>query len=393
MTIVPEQNTEGFNPPNDNRLYPELFALHQEIHGLSVSLEDLERLLEIQKRLIIAVSEAEKEIKAAKKDKLDPRDWQYVRYNFLCLGDSIAFLYIDRFALKQTFYNTDTYLPKQNGGFITGKQGLASELSVLMEAIAHNVPAVLCDLTNVVRYGDVCLLEGSDPVPIEVKSSSTKDRRSKRQKKKLKTVTEYLETDRAQNFRGIPGTTFRLETSAQPRCFSDLVASAITEALSVGTATFEVDECLTVAVIAEGEPDYGILFGDMSSSRMLGNFVNEIKNNRIWGCYFPYALTLANLDHYERFIRGEISIICMLNLENFETKLTSIDVNLEVEANENEIFCHINFLNLSDELYECKFKIGEHMMCRMWTDFLYPSWIVQNTIDTLRKNVGLFSAL
>jgi len=184
MVIEPEELLGEFDPPDSNRLYPELFSLHREIHGFSEDLDNLQRLLEIQKRLITAVLDAEREIKAAKSGDIDPKEWQYVRYNFLCLGDSLAFLYIDRFALKQMFFNVDNDNPKQGGGFLSGQTGLAGEVSLLIEAIARGVPAVLCDLTTVLRFGDVCLLGASDPVPIEVKSSKTKDARAKRQKKK-----------------------------------------------------------------------------------------------------------------------------------------------------------------------------------------------------------------
>jgi len=106
-----------------NRLYPALFALHQEIHEFSTNLGNLSQLLDIQKKLIAAIMEAEEEIRQSKAKKHDPADWQSLRYNFLCLGDILVFLYIDRFALKQTFFNVDNQKPKQSGGFLSGKAG------------------------------------------------------------------------------------------------------------------------------------------------------------------------------------------------------------------------------------------------------------------------------
>jgi len=37
-------------------------------------------------------------------------------------------------------------------------------------AMKHNVPALLADLTNSVRHGDICLMGGSDPYLLEVKA-------------------------------------------------------------------------------------------------------------------------------------------------------------------------------------------------------------------------------
>lgn len=201
MSISHEPYSEAFYPPEENRLYSELFTLHCEIHAFSDELDNFPRLLGIQKRLINAISETEAEIRKAKIIGCDARDWQYVRYNFQCLGDSLAFLYMDRFALKQTFFDVDSQNPKQSGGFISDKSGHETEVFWLETAISHNVPAILCDITNVLRYGDICLLGDSDPLPIEIKSSKTKDRRGKRQLQKLKSLYDFFKSDQREGFR------------------------------------------------------------------------------------------------------------------------------------------------------------------------------------------------
>ncbi|KIC09824.1 hypothetical protein RA19_13725 [Leisingera sp. ANG-M1] len=349
-------------------------------------MDDFPRLLNIQRRLIKAISEAEREIRAAKLSNDDPRGWQYVRYNFLCLGDSIAFLYMDRFALKLTYFDVDTENPKQSGGFITDKVGHANEVSFLEDALSHNVPAVLCDITNVLRYGDICLLGDSDPVPIEIKSSKTTDRRGKRQKSKLKTLNSFLTSDRGDGFRGLPGTTFRTAFSVPPRSYSDQLQEAIARANSIGSSSFEVDGCLKVAVIMEEDPDYDALFGGFGSSRVLVNAVNQIKTNKLWGCYYPFPLTLSEPMHFERFVRGEIHIFTLLDLDAFEDNLAPEGTRLSLDADENHIQCSIHFSNLFADDQEAYFIIGDHMMCRIWTDFLCPSWIVQNSVNSVTNN-------
>lgn len=381
---------DGFDPPAENRLYPDLFKIHRKIHEFSQNLHDLPCLLEIQKQLIDAISETEREIRGAKKAKNDPKGWQYVRYNFLCLGDCLAFLYMDRFALKQTFFDVDTANPKQSNGFITDKIGLASEISFLEGAISHSVPTMLCDITNVLRYGDICLLGDSDPFPIEIKSSKTRNSRSNRQKKKLKALSSFLTLDRSDGFRGLPGTTFRTEYSVPPRSYSNQLQAAITQANTVGSASFEIDGCLKVAVIMEDNPDYGALFAEFGSSRVLANSINQIKTSKMWGCYYPYPLSLSGPAQYEGFVRGEVHIFTFLDMEAFENKLAHEGIRLSVEADEHDIHCQIHFANLFTDDQEAYFMIGEHMMCRIWTDFLCPSWIVNNSISSVINNVEAF---
>lgn len=378
---------QSFSPPEDNRLYTELFRIHREIHGLSNNLDDLPKLLEIQKSIICAILDAESEIRCAKKLSVSPKEWQYIRYNFMCLGDCLAFLYIDRFSLKQTYFDVNTTMPKQGGGFILDKAGHKEEMFLLESAIAHNVPAVLCDITNVLRYGDICLLGGGDPVPIEVKSSKIKDRRGKRQKGKLQKLANFLESDRAHNFRGLPGTTIRTNISQPPELYTAELQSAVEKALSVGSTSFDVNECLRVIVITEENQNYEELFGEIKSSRVLANSVNEIKTHMQWGCYYPYALSFSNPRFYEGFVRGEIHIFTFLDIEAFEKKLSAKGVSLAVEATEHDISCLMQFPKLPNGDQGPVFIIGEHMMCRIWTDFISPSWIVNNSIASVENSI------
>lgn len=376
-------------------LYSALFALHQEIHEFSENLDNLPHLLEIQKKLITSVMAAEEEIRLAKAEKRDPGEWQSIRYNFLCLGDCLVFLYIDRFALKQTFFNVDNENPKQSGGFLSGKAGLAAELTALMNAISHDVPAVLCDLTNVVRYGDICLLGSSDPVPLEVKSSKTIDSRGKRQRKKLETLTNFFENDQAENLRGFEGTTYRTAFSAEPRSFDELLAGAFNEAKENGSALFEVDECLRfLLTTTDGveSSELKTLFEGVEPSRSLCNFVNQVKSNMLWGCYFPYALTLSDPDHYAMFVLGEISVISMLDMDAFDRKFSVDGLKVEIQATEDDLHCKIYFEDLATDKGTPFYIVGDHMMNRIWFDFLFPSWIVQNSRDAMINNIRFLEA-
>jgi hypothetical protein len=45
-----------------------------------------------------------------------------VAYVWRCFGDGIAFIYMDKFALKQCFYSTKNTNPRQDAGFMTDKR-------------------------------------------------------------------------------------------------------------------------------------------------------------------------------------------------------------------------------------------------------------------------------
>ena len=74
----------------------------------------------------------------------------------------------------------------KNQGLLEARKGIARELSLVLEAKNNNVPAMLTDITNTIRHGDVCLLGASDPYVIEVKSSKNSNKRVKKQIEALK---------------------------------------------------------------------------------------------------------------------------------------------------------------------------------------------------------------
>ena len=99
---------------------------------------------------------------------------------------------MDKFALKHSFYSTKNTNAKQGAGFITVDEGLANELVMVDLALEHNVPALLVDLTNTIRHGDVCLMGESDPYLIEVKKSKKLNSRGRKQKRNLEKLTPSM---------------------------------------------------------------------------------------------------------------------------------------------------------------------------------------------------------
>jgi hypothetical protein len=122
---------------------------HQLLHELDAELTDLNSLSDIQGLLFREIVRTEERIRTLKSERkllaiaaspdaisakrlsfLDSRieGYRFLNYVWRCFGDGIAFLYMDKFALKQTFYNTENTDPKQDAGFISGKKGLVKEL-------------------------------------------------------------------------------------------------------------------------------------------------------------------------------------------------------------------------------------------------------------------------
>jgi len=127
-------------------------------------------------------------------------------------------------------YENDSPNVKQNSGFIGGKKGIAREFSLVLAAQKYGVPAILSDLTNTIRHGDVCLLGADDPHLIEVKSSQNINKRTERQIESIKNIHGYLDSD-VGNVSGFKGMK-RVSLEYDEIHFNDVINKAIETALS-----------------------------------------------------------------------------------------------------------------------------------------------------------------
>lgn len=224
-----------------------------------------------------------------------------------CLGDGLAYAYISTFNIKHAFFETTSTDPKNEAGFISGKSGLKYELATLLSAIEHNVPAVLSDITNIIRYGDVCLLGGNDPVPIEVKSRSGLNQRGRRQAARLAELEAFLENDYAADFRGVPEVR-RIEYDLPHRdCIED------------------INLCIQMArqggynvVCPERGLQYFAFFGYPPLDEVLGHIqmakpfvfqLNVDKLEKTWAPYLPFVNSIRDPDDLYDFVVGKLTLM------------------------------------------------------------------------------------
>jgi hypothetical protein len=177
-------------------------AAHKLLSELRTNLEEISPLLPLQRLLIEEITSAERQIRSLKQElslqsafrKSDTyiqnriERLRLLTFIWRSFGDAIAFLYMDKFALKQTHYNIHNMNPRQDAGFLSDKKGLQGELTFLETLLARGIPSVLVDITNTIRHGDVCLMLGPDPQLIEVKTSAQMDRRGRKQVAGIRTL-------------------------------------------------------------------------------------------------------------------------------------------------------------------------------------------------------------
>jgi hypothetical protein len=231
-----------------------------------------------------------------------------------CFGDALAYVYLDKFSIKHAFFETDSWGIKEDAGMLTGKEGLSGEVSLLIEAINARVPAVLCDITNTLRHGDVCLLGGSDPFLIEVKSSPKMNKRGKRQMAKLERLHSFLESDEAVDFRGSNGVTRRVNLAVPERDHVSELNECITRAKLDGECIVHPEPGVTYVAVY-GQSDFDVIGAEIKGSSLAVFMLNADKNDHTWPPYTPFILNIKNEDHLLDFIEGRLFLIVLIDMQ------------------------------------------------------------------------------
>lgn len=289
------------------------------------------------------------------------------------IGDSIAFIYADRFDLKPFAF-------KQSSGFLSGKKGARLERKILRKAFEWGAVAVLNDITHTLRYADITVFRPDGKFfLIEAKSGRGGDRsRQKRQQAAAETMASYLETDQRldgdQEWCRV-GTVTELEDHAASvrklvRCIS-----------KVGSCVEEVEPGLYYVLIdcAADVVDFKSLFGQFSGRKMMLLPVNELKHARLG--YQPFPVTFHDPEITTRFFSGDFVMNVLLDLDAVNRALAA--QALMVVPMDDEIMCWQVVETSSDSplgLRGRKLLVSRHAIGRLAAEFIRLDWLLANMI-------------
>jgi len=302
--------------------------------------------------------------------------WQ-LHYIWRCFGDAVAFAYLDRYAIKQTYFETTTENPKQHVGFISGKAGIANEVAVVESAINVGVPAILTDLTNSIRHGDVCLLGENDPHLIEVKSGQKLNHRGRRQSSDISALHRFFSTDEATGLRGIPKMS-RIAAHSVERNYVDEMNGCIERSKNVGHDLINPERGLYYLSIYRAGVDLDRLFGQMNVKRPIVFDLNSYKSGRGWSPYYPFTLSIVSSRHLYDFIEGELYLLVILDHDYFSREAALLDVVVNFE-NDSGLFSR------DEGPGEGKVGVSNQFLLRIGLEFLSPRWVLEHASHSFAR--------
>lgn len=296
-------------------------------------------------------------------------DHQYLKFIWKCFGDAIAYTYLDKFALKHAFYETSDYTVKQDAGALSGKEGLTQEWAVVEAFRKKGIPAILCDITNTLRHGDVCALVGPDPKPIEVKTGHSSSRRIRRQIEDIRKLSEFYEKDEASNFRGVPHVT-RAEFTVPEITHVDSLNRCIQESKGKAGSFISPEPGLIYLCIREaGGSDQ--LFAEITARNGFLQSLNEVKRKRLWAPFQPFILSIRDPEDLYGFISGDYVLSVIVDWTELEKQFLAKGFQSVVRSEDSYLIW------LRHRESESVIGISEQMFGRMIFEFQSLNWFVE----------------
>lgn len=368
-------------------------------HGLLRSIEadrdDFESLKALQMLLVDEIMLAERRVRELKAEAASlplgaaPRkltslkrrigEAQSLIFLWKCFGDGIAFIYVDKYSLKHTYLQATNNNAKLKPGFLIDKSGFEIEWRWLESALSYRVPAVLTDLTNTIRHGDLCLLGASDPCLIEVKSSKTKSRRTDRQKKDLKILREFFETDYSEILRGM-GPVYREALPVAEVSYCALLNATIGQAFIEGSGLANPEKGLFYVAVKSTESSTGEIFAKLDLDPSWIFSWNAIRADRAWAPYYPFSLTIRDFEHLWAFVRGDIQLYTFVGTRDLEEIGSSNGNICKFDADEAHYPLSIK-LKAGGSM-----RIAEQNLGRIGLECVSPAWLITSSLDTWKRS-------
>ncbi len=305
-----------------------------------------------------------------------------------CFGDGIAFAHLDKFALKQTFFETDTVRIKQKPGWLSGKSGFSNEISIVKEALGAGLPCMLTDLTNTIRHGDVCVLVGPDPILLEAKSSEKLNSRGKRQIAALSKLHEFYKTDQSDNLRGMSDV--RRVAIEEPEVnYIDELNRCIEQAATSGVASVNPERGVHYMAVYDAPISDAI--GALSAFRTPGTepvFLNELKSASAWAPFYPFVLSIRQTQHLFDFVRGHLVVMMFFDSTEFEAYLAERGI-FRVEGELPALGDPDDYLLFEERATGTRAGMSKQVILRFATEFMSPAWMFRH-YERLLGRAGSF---
>ena len=375
-----------------------LIELITALKQLENNQSDFNFLLTLQLKIFKKICYFEKKIKILRKsDKLLNKNQIEVKidnykrliYLIRTIADGIVFIYFDKWDIKRFSLENDTQYVKRDMGNISGKIGSRKEKFFLKKIIKKNIPAILNDITNVLRHGDICvpgLSEDGSIVPqsLEIKTSIHRNKRIARQMEAINRLNNYLITDKM--------TFGNNETRIRRDCYSDEINyveninKIIELAYLSGAHVEKIEEGLAYLVVRDKKGITPELLDKIKMDKPMAFFATPAWEH--WLSHYPFTLSIKKSEHLFDFMNMTLHILVFIDKEKIKSIFLKNGIQLDVKQNSLYILSNLRYTESKEQA--CIDKITDQFFYRTVHEFLSLEWFMQEIVgieSQIRKEI------
>ncbi len=308
-------------------------------------------------------------------------EYRFTRLVFKSVGDALAYIYVPIWDMKPMGV-------KESPGFMVGKAGLLAERLFLRKLARGGFVAILNDLTNDLRYGDITVVFGPGSYGlVEVKSGTQEWRAHPQQETKLQKVADYLTTDVADDLFDVPGRVVRTTTHAQEVWHAEALNEAIRQARERGSAIVVVEEGVIYHAAHSACGDFETVKTDLETvTALMGKPTFAVLNTQ--KCenfgHVPFCLSISDPQAAFDFYAGNLVIMVIIDMQKLIDKFAALGIAATPGMTPDKE----NVLRLVDMQSETSdwatVFVGPHIIDRLFLDFLSLDWFVNEHTHRLR---------
>lgn len=233
-------------------------------------------------------------------------------YIWRCFGDAVVFIYYERTGIRPYMYGHADNAPKPLPGPLSKSKGFQLERRLTNFVIERGAQAILCDVTNIIRHGDICFLGLDDPRVIEVKTSKNQGSRSLRQARSIEAINEYLDTDQTNCLLGLsPIARYNIDHKDQNH--SDKIPEFLDRGRRVGFSHLNPETGIKYFYITRNDEAELSRHLNLESESIVF-ILNEAKDSKAWELYIPFTLSLRPPEALYSFIAEDFILAVVIEI-------------------------------------------------------------------------------
>ena len=270
---------------------------------------------------------------------------------------------------------------KPSPGFLSGKEGGRLERQFLRFCFKEKNIAILNDLTNCLRYGDVTVIDKKNgPTIAEVKSGRRITERGKRQIAGFQKLAKYYREDVIDELDGFKGPIRRIALDTEESHHRDELNALIALSLESGRSSYkQVEEGLFYVVETEVSIILDEVIAQIKGTPLVSN-INEFKRNNI--AYYPFTLSIRCPEHLFRFYSGDFVVLIVVDSDVISSSLRS--QNLHITYLDDESWAvQLSKDDKGEDLPAL--KVSSHFWCRLPAEFLSLKWFFEEIIKMCKR--------